>query len=169
MSLRPVVRAVVRFCAVASIVFSGVTFGADHAEARRGGKVRTSQSHAKSQSHPDGGATRHDGTEATRKSTHNEDGSDASSGGAYRAGVRVRSREAARGTSETKSDAGDPTSGRGHALIPAAGSGSAANRDIDVPGCGTGLICTVCLAGCNGPVNSIVDYELHTPRPKPRQ
>lgn len=29
-------------------------------------------------------------------------------------------------------------------------------KEIDVPGCSTGMICTVCLAGCNGAVNVIV-------------
>ena len=169
MSLRSALRAVVRFCVAVSVVISGVTFGADDAAARRGGKVRTSQPSTKSQSHPDAGAKQHDGADATRKSGHTEEGSDGSSGGAYGAGVRVRSREAAKGASETKSDAGGTTSGRGRALIPGAASQTAANRDIDVPGCAVGMICTVCLAGCEGPVNSIVDAEPKTPRPKPRE
>ena len=29
-------------------------------------------------------------------------------------------------------------------------------KDIEVPGCSPGMICTVCLAGCNGAVNVIV-------------
>jgi hypothetical protein len=29
-------------------------------------------------------------------------------------------------------------------------------KEIDVPGCSPGMICTVCLAGCNGAVNVIV-------------
>lgn len=28
--------------------------------------------------------------------------------------------------------------------------------DLDVPGCATGMMCTVCVAGCNGPTNGIV-------------
>jgi hypothetical protein len=31
-----------------------------------------------------------------------------------------------------------------------------APKDADVPGCTTGMICIVCLAGCNGDVNMIV-------------
>jgi len=80
----------------------------------------------------------------------------------------VRSREASRGTSETKSDASSATSRRGHALLPATGAQTAANRDIDVPGCAAGMICTVCLAGCDGSVDSIIDEQPMTPRPKPR-
>lgn len=167
MSLRSVLRAVVRCCVAVSVVISGAMFGADDAEARRGGKVRASQSHTKSQSHQDGGAKQHDGADSTRKSGHAEDGSDASPAGTYV--PRVRSREASRGTSETKSDATGRGSPRGGALIPVAGPDNAAIKDIDVPGCTTGMICTVCLAGCNGSVNSIIDEQPMTPRPKPRQ
>jgi hypothetical protein len=33
---------------------------------------------------------------------------------------------------------------------------SVVNKDDDVPGCGAGNLCTVCVAGCNGEVNAIV-------------
>ena len=42
-------------------------------------------------------------------------------------------------------------------------------KDIDVPGCAPGMICTVCLAGCEGSVNSIVDAQVKTPEPKSRE
>jgi hypothetical protein len=167
MSFRSVLRTVVRFCVDASVVVSGMTLGADDADARRGGKVRTTQPHTKSQSDQDSGAKQHDGAESTRKSGHADDGSDASPGGVYV--PRVRSREASRGTSETKSDATGLESRRGGALIPVAGADNAAIKDIDVPGCTPGMICTVCLAGCSGSVNSIIDQQPMTPRPKPRQ
>jgi len=151
-------RAAIRLAIIASVVLSGVTFGADDAEARRGGKVRSSSSH--SQSHD--GAKHHEGGDAARKSGHAEDGS---SGASYVPGVRVRSRESSR-TTDTATDAG-PSSARGLSLVPAAAS--AANADTDVPGCATGMMCTVCLAGCDGSINGIVDAQVKTPLPKSRE
>jgi hypothetical protein len=83
--------------------------------------------------------------------------------------VRVRSREAARGDAETTTDAKRAAPRHGYSPIPAAGPATAANQDIDVAGCGAGMICTVCLAGCDGSINSIVDAEPKTPRPKSRE
>ena len=160
MSLRSPLRVVVRLAVIASVALSGVTFGADDAEARRGGKVRSSNSH--SQSHD--GAKHHEGSDAARKSGHAEDGSP---GASYVPGVRVRSRESSR-TTDTATDAG-PASARGLSLVPAAGSGSAANADSDVPGCAIGMMCTVCLAGCDGSINGIVDAQMKTPELKRRE
>jgi hypothetical protein len=157
-------RSVVRFAIVTSVVLVGTTFSTDDAEARRGGKVRSSST----QSKPHDSAKQHDGAETTRKSGHDEDDSAASSGGSYVPGPRVRSREASHGSTKTTSDAG-AASRRSLSLVAAAASGSAANKDIEVPGCATGMICTVCLAGCDGTVNSIVDAEPMTPRPQPRE
>ena len=165
MSLRSPLRAFVRLAVIASIVLSGVTFGADDAEARRGGKVRSSSSHTK----PHDSAKQHDGGEATRKSGDTEDGSAASHGGSYVPGVRVRSREASRGGNETTTDAGGAASRRSQSLVPAAGSGMTASKDIDVPGCAAGMMCTVCLAGCDGSINAIVDAQVKTPEPKSRE
>jgi hypothetical protein len=157
MSVRSLLRAVARLAIVASVALSGVTFGADDAEARRGGKVRSSSSHTKP----------HDGGEATRKTGDTEDGSAASHGGSYVPGVRVRSRETSRG-GETTTDAGRAASRR-QSPIPAGASGMNAIKDIDVPGCAPGMICTVCLAGCEGSVNSIVDAQVKTPEPRSRE
>ncbi len=162
-------RAVVRLAIIASVALVGATFDAGDAEARRGGKVRSSSSHSK----PHDSTKHHDGAETTRKSGHDEDDSAASSGGSYVPGVRVRSRESSRSSKETASDA-STTPRRILSIVPTAGSGSAANKDIankdiEVPGCAAGMICTVCLAGCDGTVNSIVDAEPMTPRPQPRE
>jgi hypothetical protein len=157
MSLRSPLRAFIRLAIIASVALSGVTFGANDADARRGGKVRSSSSHTKP----------HDGGEATRKTGDSEDGSAASHGGSYVPGVRVRSREASRGGNET-TDAGSAASRR-QSLIPAASSAMSASKDIDVPGCAAGMICTVCLAGCDGSINGIVDAQVKTPEPKARE
>lgn len=158
-------RAAIRLAIIASVVLSGVTFGADDAEARRGGKVRSSHSHSK----PHDSTKHHDGAESTtRKSGDGEEGSGASSGMSYVPGVRVRSREASRETGETKTDAGS-TAHRSMSPMLSAGSGSATKSDIDVAGCGVGMICTVCLAGCDGSVNEIVDAQVKTPEPKIQQ
>lgn len=164
MSVRSALRTVVRLAIVASVALSGVTFGADDAEARRGGKVRSSRSHTK----PDDSTKHHDGAETTRKSGDSENGSAASPGGTYVPGVRVRSREASRGNTESTTDAGGPASRRGPPRIPVAAPATAADTDIEVPGCAAGMICTVCLAGCSGSINSIVDAQPLTPRPKPQ-
>ena len=165
MFLRAALPAVVRLCLVVSVVLSGMTFGPDDAEARRGGKFRSSKSHSKT--HDD--AKQHDAGETTRKSDHDEDGAAASSGGSHVPGVRVRSREASRGEADATTDANRAASRHHYSPIPAAGRVSAAIQDIDVPGCMAGMICTVCLAGCDGSINSIVNAQPKTPRPKPRE
>jgi hypothetical protein len=165
MSLRAALPAVVRLCLVVSVVLSGMTFGPDDAEARRGGKFRSSKSHSK----PHDDAKHHDDGEATRKSGHDEDDAAASSGGSYVPGVRVRSREASRGETDATTDANRAAVRHGYSPIPAAPSATALNQDTDVPGCTAGMICTVCLAGCDGTINGIVDAEPKTPRPKPRE
>ena len=165
MSLRPAMWAVFRFAIIASVVVFGSTFGAGDADARRGGKVRSSHSHSK----PHDSTKHHDGSESTtRKSGDSEEGSGASSGMSYAPGVRVRSREASHETGETKTDAGS-TAHRSMPPMLSAGSGPATKTDIDVAGCGAGMICTVCLAGCDGPVNEIVDAQVRTPEPKVQQ
>ena len=168
MSLRIALLVVVRLCLAGSVVFLGMTFGPDGAEARRGGKVRSSSSHGQPHTKAHDDAKHQDGAEATRKSGHDDDAAD-SSGGTYVPGVRVRSREAARSETDATTDDSRAAPRRGYSPIPAAGPATAANQDIDVPGCGAGMICTVCLAGCDGSINSIVDAEPKTPRPKSRE
>lgn len=164
MSARPAMWAVFRFAIIASVFLLGTTLGAGDADARRGGKVRSSHSHSK----PHDSTKHHDGSESTtHKSGDSEEGSGASSGMSYAPGVRVRSREASHETSATKTDADTPAP-LSMSPMRSAGSGSATKTDIDVAGCGAGMICTVCLAGCDGPVNEIVDAQVKTPLPKSR-
>lgn len=160
MSWRLVLTTAVRVSLVISVALSGMTFSISDAEARRGGKVRTSKDQSSSQ----------DGTTTKRKSDeehHDAQGADSSggtSGGTYV--PRVRSREAARGA-ETASDAEDPTSPK---ALPR-------NRvltvkpveDLEVADCPTGMICTVCIAGCQGEIGSIVNAQAKTPIPRPRR
>ncbi len=125
MFLRPALKLVVQFGLVISIALFAMTFAPSDAEARRGGKVRTSSEHS----------TPRDTSEQSRKA-HDENDDGASSSTPI-PGVRVRSREAARG--DTATDAGAParkrTPSRRAATI-------ALEKDIDVPGCPTGMICT---------------------------
>ena len=103
MSWRSLLLAVVRAGLVLSIALTGMSFSSGDAEARRGGKFLSSKQHATKDQSSD-----HDGA-AKRKSDEEQDGQGAdSSSGTYVPGVRVRSREAARGA-ETASDADDPT------------------------------------------------------------
>ncbi len=154
MSWRPMLSAVTRISLVLAIALSGMAFNTDDAEARRGGKFRSSKERA----------TSHDDATTKRKSDeeHDAHGADGS-GVTYVPGVRVRSREAARGDAETATDAsGLPVSRR----VPRASTMSVRTvPDIDVPGCPTGMICTVCLAGCQGDIGGIVDAQTKTPPP----
>jgi hypothetical protein len=160
MSWRLVLTTAVRVSLIISVALSGMTFSISDAEARRGGKVRTHKDQSSS----------HDSTTTNRKSDeehHEGQGADSSGG---TSGVtlvpRVRSREAARGA-ETTSDAEDPTSPK---ALPR-------NRvltvkpveDLEVAGCPTGMICTVCIAGCQGEIGSIVNAQIKTPIPRPRR
>jgi len=45
---------------------------------------------------------------------------------------------------------------RAQAVVKAKPAKVVTRKDIDVPGCSPGMICTVCLAGCSGAVNVIV-------------
>ncbi len=45
---------------------------------------------------------------------------------------------------------------RAQAVIKTKPATVATRKDADVPGCGPGMICTVCIAGCTGAVNVIV-------------
>ncbi len=151
MSWRPVPKAVFRLGIVLSVVLSGVTFGVADADARA--KVRTIKDRTTSRGE----------TSTRRKSDeHDAQGADGSSG-AYV--PRVRSREAARG-SEISTDADDPTAPR--ALPPAHAMSGRPFHYIDVPGCPTGMICTVCLAGCSGETGGIVDTQSRMPTREPR-
>jgi hypothetical protein len=155
MSCRAVLQAVVRLGLVLSVALSGMTFAANDAEARRGGKVRTVKERTNS----------HDDASTRRKSDDDhgaQQGADGSSGTYI---PRVRSREAARGA-ETASDAEDPTAPRGLPRNRALTVGP--DQDLDVPGCSTGMMCTVCLAGCAGDIGSIVDSQVKTPIPRSR-
>lgn len=143
---RRVLQAVCRLAVVLAVALSGISFGADEAEAKRI-KVRSSKDHA----------TTHDGQSAARKS-HGED--DAASPDVSYV-PRVRSREAARSDPSNASDAG------GASVRPRSPARRAAARapekEIDVPGCPTGMICTVCLAGCDGASGAIIDAQPKTP------
>lgn len=162
MSWRSMLTAVVRAGLVLAVAISGMTFSGGDAEARRGGGkvIRAPKEH--SSSHQDSTTTKRKADEE-----HHGDGADSSGGtspGVYI--PRVRSRESARGA-ETASDAEDPTAPK---ALPR-------NRvltvkpveDLDVAGCPTGMICTVCLAGCSGDSGSIVDSQVKTPIPQPRR
>ena len=156
MSWRAVLQAVFRLGIVLSVALSGstfgVTFGAGDADAR-GARVRTVKERATSQGE----------TPTRRKSDeHDAQGADGSSG-AYV--PRVRSREAARG-SESSTDAYDPLAPP--RLPPAHAMSVRPFQDLDVPGCATGMICTVCLAGCSGEIGGIVDSQSKTLAPEPR-
>jgi len=162
MSWRSMLTAVVRASLVLAVAISGMTFSGGDAEARRGGGkvIRAPKEH--SSSHQDCTTTKRKADEE-----HHGDGADSSGGtspGVYI--PRVRSRESARGA-ETASDAEDPTAPK---ALPR-------NRvltvkpveDLDVAGCPTDMICTVCLAGCSGDSGSIVDAQVKTPIPQPRR
>jgi hypothetical protein len=154
MSLRIALQAVIRLAIAAGVGLTAVTFSADDAEARRGGKVRMTKERA----------TSHDATTKRKSDDHDEQGAD-NSGGTYV--PRVRSREASRSQSETTTDAGSASPRR--AGTPSPIPAATLDKDIDVPGCAAGMICTVCLAGCDGSINRIVDAQPMTPRPKPRE
>lgn len=153
MLLRPALKMVVQLGLVISIAVFAMTFGTGDAEARRGGKVRSSKEHS----------TPRDSSESSRKSQ--DDAADGASSSTPIPGVRVRSREASR--SDTATDANTPARRRSSARRAAA---IAPEKDIDVPGCPTGMICTVCLAGCgDGANNVIVDAQPKTPIPTARR
>lgn len=152
MLLRPAFKMVIQLGLVISIAVFAMTFGTGDAEARRGGKVRSSKEHS----------TPRDSSETSRKSQ--DDATDGASSSTPIPGVRVRSREAARG--DTATDAGPAArrrsyGGRAAAMEP--------EKDLDVAGCPTGMICTVCLAGCGGGSSGvIVDAQPKTPPPQAR-
>lgn len=154
MSWPSVLRAASRLALAMSVAIAGAAFGFDDAEAR-GGRVRTIKDRAWDQ---DGPARRQ-----TSREEHGAQGADDPSSMPV-PGVRVRSREAARGK-EMASDADDPSAPR----RPRARALSVRPlQDIDVPGCPTGMICTVCLAGCRGEAGGIVDAQPKTPLPERR-
>lgn len=156
MSWRSALPAIVRLGLVLSIALSGMTFSVDHAEARRGGKFHSSKEHSTSHDH------------STKRKTDEEYGGQGadSSGGTYVPSVRVRSREASRG-SATSSDANDPSA---PSALPRPRIMTVKPvEDLDVPGCPTGMICTVCLAGCASDIGGIIDAQTKTPIPKPRR
>ncbi len=158
MSWRSLLPSVIRAGLILSIALPGVSISIHDAEARRGGKVRTSKEHTDRASDRDGAAK--------HKSDEEHDGQGADgSGGTYVPGIRVRSREAARGA-ETASDAEDPSAPK--ALPRPRVFTVKPVEDIDVPGCPTGMICTVCLAGCEGDIGAIVDAQTKSPIPRPR-
>lgn len=168
---RSVLLAVFRLMLVLAVAASGITFSADDAEARRGGRVRSSGEHSSGGSHSSSKdhSTSEHGSTAKRKADEEHDeaeGADRSGGGTYIPGVRVRSREAARGA-ETANDGEDPASPRAlprHRVVTVK-----PQEDLDVPNCPTGKICTICLAGCERDVGSIVDAQVKTPIPRPER
>lgn len=161
MSWRSLLPSVIRAGLTLSIAISAMSISFHDAEARRGGKVRSSSEHHTTKDR----SSDHEGA-AKRKSDEEHDGQGAdSSGGTFVPGIRVRSREAARGA-ETSSDAEDPSAPK--ALPRPRVFTVKPVEDIDVPGCPTGMICTVCLAGCEGDIGAIVDAQTKTPMPRPR-
>jgi hypothetical protein len=161
MSWRSLLPSAIRGGIVLSVALSGITFSVHDAEARRGGRFHSSKHVTKE--HKDHSSD-HDA--AKRKSDEEHDGQGAdSSGGTYVPGIRVRSREAARGA-ETASDADDPTAPK--ALPRPRVLTVKPIEDLDVAGCPTGMICTVCLAGCDGDIGGIVGAQNKTPIPRPR-
>lgn len=150
MCWRSVVRAAVRVGIVMSLALAGMTFATDDAEARRGGKVRS----APHQSH-DGQSHKSDG------SAHGEN-----AGPAFTPVPRVRSRDASRGEGRPTTDAGAATLQRPMYAGPIA---AVAEKDLDVEGCGEGMICTVCVAGCYGDAGEIVDAQVKPPMLRPRE
>jgi hypothetical protein len=155
MSWRSVMGAASRLALVMSVAISGVSFTIDDAEARRGGKVRTIKERMSDQDSP--------ASKRKPDGDHDARGAD-DHGGTYVPGVRVRSHEAARGA-ETATDA-DATSARRRP--PARAMSVRPLQDLDVPGCPTGMICTVCLAGCQSDVGGIVNAQPKTPLPERR-
>lgn len=152
MSWRFAARSAVRVTVIVSVALAGMTFGADDADARRGGRVRSaphqSQDRAALPHKPDGA----------------ENGENA--GRTFTPVPRVRSRDASHGESSTAADAGNSVARRPLWAGPVA---PLADRDLDVEGCNDGMICTVCLAGCYGDVGGIVDTQVKTPMPEPRR
>jgi hypothetical protein len=146
--------AVFRLGLIASVALSSMSFSADDAEARRGGKVRSSKERSTSDDHS---------TKPKSDEQHDAHGADDASSGGMSV-PRVRSREATRGSDDTVSDAADGMpSPRRH--TPHARAVSVPVQDLDVPGCPTGMICTVCLAGCPSDIGGIVDAQAKTPVP----
>lgn len=58
------------------------------------------------------------------------------------------------GAESNQADATTPL--QAYAVQPVKAAPISKQKDIDVPGCTIGMICTVCLAGCYGDNNSIV-------------
>lgn len=58
-------------------------------------------------------------------------------------------------TAASANDAAPPVA-RAQAMVKSKAAPMSKAKDIEVPGCSPGMICTVCLAGCNGTVNVIV-------------
>lgn len=160
MSWRSALRAVFRLGLAASVALSGMSFSAGDAEARRGGKVRTSQERTpQERSTSDDHSTKHKSDE--QQGTHGAD----DAGGSYV--PRVRSRGASRGSSsESTNEAGGLALSRPYRPRPAAVSATPV-QDTEVQGCPTGMICTVCLAGCAGEVGGIIHAQSKTPVPIP--
>ena len=156
MSWRSALRAVFRLGVISSVALSGMSFSADDAEARRGGKVRSAKERSTSDDHS---------TKRKSDEQHDAHGAD-DAGGSYV--PRVRSRGAARSSDETANDAGGLPSPRRYTPRPRAAS-AVPVQDIEVPGCPTGMICTVCLAGCSGDIGGIVNAQTRTPVPDYRE
>jgi hypothetical protein len=58
-------------------------------------------------------------------------------------------------TASSDNEAAPPVA-RAQAVVKSKAAKVTRAKDIEVPGCSPGMICTVCLAGCNGAVNVIV-------------
>jgi len=165
MSWRSALWAVFRLGLISSVALSSMSFSADDAEARRGGKMRTVNERSTSDDHGTKRKSGDDQEAPTPKRTsdeqHDAQGAD-DAGGSYV--PRVRSRGAARSGDETASDAagGLPSPRR---YTPRPRAVSVPVQDLEVPGCPTGMICTVCLAGCPSEIGGIVDAQRKTPVP----
>jgi hypothetical protein len=174
MSWRSALRAVIRLGVISAVALSGMSFSADDAEARRGGKVRSSHERKpQERSTSDDHSTKrksdeqHDDHATKRKSDEQHDAQGADDAGGTSV-PRVRSRGAARTSDDTATDAGGLPSPQRSTPRPRAAQAMPV-QDIEVSGCPTGMICTVCLAGCSGDIGGIVNAQNKTPVPDFRE
>ena len=153
MSWRSGIQAAVRLGVAASLALAGVTFASDDAEARRGGgKIRSAPQ------------STFDAAPQSRKPDRD---SAESSGPAYVPVPRVRSHEASHGEGSTTTDAINPALAPQPRLAAPAALDQPDEKDIEVAGCAEGMICTVCIAGCDGEVGRIVHTQVRIPMSRP--
>lgn len=134
MSLHTALRASARIFLGVVIVAAALPLTVGDAEARRGRASVASSA---------------DTTSRTPAKTSEEQPSEAPASSTHAAPDAVDA------TAETSAgSAAEPV--RAQVVTTAKPLKKAAPKDADVPGCTTGMLCIVCLAGCNNTVNSIV-------------